>query len=267
VSFPAIAEEDTTHQILGPFGTTTFVRKAGDALHPERESLATLQRMRQEMGEYLFLSQYQQNPAPPGGAMVKTKWLRFYEPAECPARFACIVQSWDTANKATDLADFSVCTTWGVHERQFYLLDVFRQRVNYPELKRAVVTLSDRYRPNTILIEDKASGTQLIQDLQADRVAAVLPYKPIAGTDKVMRLHAQTASFENGRVFLPRNASWLADYVAEITTFPGAKYDDQVDSTTQALDHMRLPGPAEIWAAFGKNAARFVARTRTPYWQ
>jgi predicted phage terminase large subunit-like protein len=120
-----------------------------------------------------------------------------------------------------------------------YLLDVYRQRLDYPDLKRKVHELAKRDRPYKILIEDKASGTQLIQELRAQGLYAVTAYQPPSGTDKIMRLHAQTARFENGQVLLPTRASWLADYVTELTSFPGSRHDDQVDSTTQALDHLR----------------------------
>jgi len=170
---------------------------------------------------------------------VKTGWLQYYEPGQRPERFSQTVQSWDTANKATELSDYSVCTTWGAHDNRYYLLDVFRQRLNYPDLKRKVQELAKRDRPNKILIEDKASGTQLIQDLKADGLYAITAYQPPAGTDKIMRLHAQTAVFENGRVLLPSGAPWLSEYINELTSFPGARHDDQVDSTTQALDHLR----------------------------
>jgi predicted phage terminase large subunit-like protein len=179
--------------------------------------------------------------------MVKTSWLKFYEPGELPAELNWIVQSWDTANKATELSDFSVCTTWGVLSRQYYLLDVFRKKLNYPELKRSVIELAKRYSACTIVIEDKASGTQLIQDLKSDRVMGITEYKPPPGTDKIMRLHAQTAMFENGYIFLPRRAPWLPDYVHELTGFPGTRYDDQVDSTTQFLGYVRGNGSLEIW--------------------
>jgi predicted phage terminase large subunit-like protein len=184
--------------------------------------------------------------------MVKREWLRFYEPGEQPARFSRIVESWDSANKSTELSDYSVCTTWGVMDRYFYLLDVFRQRLNYPELKRKVIDLAHRHNATTVVIEDKASGTQLIQDLQIE-LYGVTPYEPPAGTDKIMRLHAQTAMFENGFVFLPSVAPWLADYIAELTSFPGSKYDDQVDSTTQALAYLRSSPNLEIWRRLGRD--------------
>lgn len=252
LSFPAIAEEDETHTIVNPFGTRLFKRMRGDVLHPERETIAVYDGIRQTIGEYNFLSQYQQNPSPVGGAMVKTDWMRFYEPGEQPARFSRIVQSWDTANKATELSDYSVCTTWGVLFRQYYLLDVFRQKLNYPDLKRAVIALAERYGAKNIIIEDKASGIQLIQDLKSEFVHGITEYMPPPGTDKVMRLHSQTAMFANGHVFLPRNAPWLADYIHELTSFPGTRYADQVDSTTQFLDYVGFDNSLEIWAKLGQ---------------
>lgn len=252
LSFPAIAEEDQIHVIVNSFGTRVFERKIGDALHPERESLAIYANIRRSIGEYNFLSQYQQNPSPPGGAMVKTDWFRFYEPGEEPARFSRIVLSLDSANKATELSDYSVFTVWGVDYKHYYLLDVVRLKLNYPDLKRKVIELTKKYDARTILIEDKASGTQLIQDLKSEHLNGVTEYKPPPGTDKIMRLHAQTAMFENGRVFLPRTAPWLADYIHELTSFPGSRYDDQVDSTTQFLDYIGVDNSLEIWTKLGR---------------
>jgi len=251
LSFPAIAEEDETHTIENIFGLRRHERKKGEALHPEREPLAVYQAIRNTIGEYNFASQYQQNPSPPGGAMVKTAWLKFYEPDELPVKFSQIVQSWDTANKSTELSDYSVGTTWGVLYKKYYLLDVFRQKLNYPDLRRAILEQAKRHGAKNIVIEDKASGTQLIQDLNSEFVWGVNAYKPPPGTDKIIRLHAQTATFENGSVLLPRSAPWLADYLHELTSFPGTRYDDQVDSTTQFLDYIRTDDALEIWHKFG----------------
>jgi predicted phage terminase large subunit-like protein len=150
-------------------------------------------------------------------------------------------QSWDTAAKTSELNDFSVCTTWGVDRDNYYLIDVFRRRLNYPDLKRAIVAHASRFDADQIVIEDKSSGIQLIQDLRNEGVHKVVEYKPPPGADKVMRLHACSDRFENGRVFLPRSAPWLDEYVTELVGFPGTKHDDQVDSTTQALDQLREP--------------------------
>jgi len=117
------------------------------------------------------------------------------------------VQSWDTANKATELSDFSVCTTWGIKGKNLYLLRVLRKRLEYPALKRAVREQQCLYDANVVLIEDKASGTQLIQELVAAGLYAVTRYQP--QSDKVMRIHAQTAMIANGFVHLPDAAPWL----------------------------------------------------------
>jgi len=251
LSFPAIAEEDEIHVIEDPLGQRRWQRKAGEALQPERESLLTLAHMRLTIGEYNFASQYQQNPMPVGGAIVRTEWLRYYEPNELPLRFTCVLQSWDTANKSGELNDFSVGTTWGAIGENYYLLSVFRRRLNYPDLKRAVQDQARQHHADVALIEDKASGTQLIQDLQFEGLYGIRPYEAPTGTDKILRLYAQTAEFESGRVLLPRSAPWLDAYIRELTTFPGSKYDDQVDSTTQALDHLKTNRSLLMWARLG----------------
>ncbi len=261
LSFSAIAEADEIYEIDSPLGSRLFKRQVGDILHPERESAVTLSHIRETVGEYNFSAQYQQNPTPVGGAMVKTGWLRYYEPGQRPQRFSQTVQSWDTANKATELSDYSVCTTWGAHDNRYYLLDVFRQRLDYPNLKRKAHELAKRDRPHKILIEDRASGTQLIQELKAEGLYAVTAYQPPSGTDKIMRLHAQTAAFENGRVLLPSRAPWLSEYINELTSFPGARHDDQVDSTTQALDHLRTDERGN-W--FKNISPELLAWSRTP---
>jgi len=250
--FPAIAEVDETYVVDSPLGYHTYRRQRGEALHPERESVKDLELSRRRMGSYVFESQYQQSPIPVGGSMIKTEWLRYYEPDAPLPKFYMILQSWDTANKTSELNDFSVCTTWGVYDGQYYLLDVFRRRLNYPDLKRAVIAQSEKFKPNKIVIEDKASGTQLIQELRHYGEHRVEPYKPSPSIDKLMRLYAQTAEFENGKVLLPRDTPWLSDYKRELTSFPGSKFDDQVDSTTQALEHLKTHRDLEIWAKLGE---------------
>jgi predicted phage terminase large subunit-like protein len=246
LSFPAIAEKDEEHRIETILGAESFTRRQGEALHPDREPLELLDRIRRTIGEYNFAGQYQQSPAPLGGGLVKAEWFKRYRESERPERFDRIVQSWDTANKASELSDFSVCTTWGVRGKDLFLLGVFRRRLEYPALKRAVREQQSLFNATEVLIEDKASGTQLIQELIADGCHAVTSYQPTA--DKIMRLHAQTALIENGFVYLPETASWLAEYLHEITVFPKGKHDDQVDSTAQFLDWFKKPMPN--WGIF-----------------
>jgi predicted phage terminase large subunit-like protein len=237
LSLPAIAQEDESYLYHTLFRNRFFKRKAGDALHPERDSIATLQKIRQTVGEYNFQSQYQQSPISLEGNLIKREWLRFYEPDQLPDGFSYTLQSWDTASKSDEVNDFSVCTTWRVINGNFYLIDVFRKRVTFPQLKHAAIELFRNFEPDKLLIEDKSSGIALIQELQG-RCFGIEPYKPAPGLDKFMRFLAQSTKFEAGRIFLPCRAAWLDEYVREITGFPGGKHDDQVDATSQALDFL-----------------------------
>ena len=176
------------------------------------------------------------------GGLVKAEWFKRYRENERPERFDRIVQSWDTADKATELSDFSVCTTWGIKGKNLFLLAVFRRRLEYPALKRAVRDQQNLFEANVVLIEDKASGTHLIQELMADGCHSVTSYQP--DCEKIMRLHAQTAMIENGFVNIPEAAPWLAEYQHEMSVFPNGKQDDQVDSTAQFLDCPRSPSSA-----------------------
>lgn len=237
VSFPALAEDDETFTIETTNGTRAFSRRAGEALHPGREGPDEIPRIRRALGAWNFAGQYQQRPAPLGGGMVKREWFGAFDAP--PAPFEQIVQSWDTANKQTELADYSVCTTWGVKNRNFYLLHVLRQKLNYPELKRAVKAQAAHFAADVILIEDRASGTQLVQELVAEGLTRVK--KIVPEMHKVMRLHAQTGAIENGFVHLPARAPWLDEYLLELMTFPKSRHDDQVDSTSQALAFRSVP--------------------------
>jgi predicted phage terminase large subunit-like protein len=233
LSFPALAEADEEHVVDTVLGPRRFTRKNGEALHPAREPTETIQRIRETIGTYNFAGQYQQSPAPAGGGMVKEAWFQRYDAACLPASFDRVIQSWDTANKPSELADYSVCTTWGMKGPHFYLLNVYRKQVGYPQLKRAVLGQFEAFGPGNVLIEDKASGTQLIQELIEAGLSSVVRIKPEG--DKTMRLNAQTATIENGFVHLPREAHWLADFLHEVTVFPRGRYDDQVDSLAQVL--------------------------------
>ena len=168
----------------------------------------------------------------------------------------------DTANKATELSDYSVCTTWGIKGKDLYLLNLLRRRLEYPALKRAVRQQQVLFDANVVLIEDKASGTQLIQELIADRCYGVTRYQPEG--DKIMRLHAQTAMIENGFVHLPEAASWLAEYLHEMTVFPKGKHDDQVDSTAQFLDWFKKPFPGQNIFEYYRREAEKLEQRRKP---
>jgi predicted phage terminase large subunit-like protein len=234
LSFPAMAENDEAYDFMTPYGRRFVQRKAGEVLHSALLSASTLDNLRQSMTAYNFEAQYQQNPQPPSGLIVKRSWLKYYNDKDKPEKFDQIIQSWDTANKATELADYSVCTTWGFKRPRMYLLDVYRRKLEFPELKRAVRELATLWRAEVVLVEDKASGTQLIQQLRAECFSLIKDAPP-SNDEKIMRLHAQTAKIEGQFVLFPEKAPWLDDYILELTGFPNAKNDDQVDSTVNAL--------------------------------
>jgi predicted phage terminase large subunit-like protein len=237
LSLPAIAEQDEAHVIDTPLGQVCFRRKEGELLHPARVPQEVVDRVRKDLGPYNFAGQYQQSPAPLGGGLVKAEWFgRYRSRGELPP-FDQIVQSWDTATRPSELNSFSVCITWGIKDKDYYVLDVLRRRLNYPALKRVAQQHAREFDPTIILIEDRSSGTQLIEDLIEEGVPGVTRYVPKG--KKAMRLHRQTGVIEAGFVHLPRSARWLADFLDEVTNFPESNHDDQVVSMSQFLSWQR----------------------------
>jgi predicted phage terminase large subunit-like protein len=233
VNLPAIAP---AQQIFDLADGRQIRRPAGSVLHPQRESRALLDAIRARIGPYYFSAQYQQEPVPEEGNLVKWAWFQVYDSPPVLEYADRIIQSWDTASKATELSDYSVCLTWQVKGAHYYLLDVFRARLEFPALKHAVMNQARQYRVHTILIEDTALGTALIQEFRLRRQAEVPP--PIGVTpqgEKAVRLATQSATIEAGRVHVPRRASWLEDFRSELMAFPQSRHDDQVDSLSQFL--------------------------------
>jgi len=233
LSFAAIAEQDEVYDVSTPFGSRRIHRKNEDILQSalmNREALDTQRRST----PYNFASQYQQDPQPATGVIVKKEWLKFYTAVEKPERFDQILQSWDTANTTSELSNFSVCTTWGVKDQRLYLLDVFRKKMDFPDLKRAVRDLARLHHAHIVLVEEKGSGISLIQELRNDSFLIVHASPDLDG-DKQTRLNSQTAKIAGGFVLFPKQAPWLDIYVQELLGFPGSKHDDQVDSTVYAL--------------------------------
>lgn len=237
LNLAAIAQDDEEYVFDNTFGRVKIIRRKGEALHPAHESLETLESIRKNVGSAVFSAQWLQEPTPPEGLMVKREWFKRYTPEDLPDSFDQVVMSVDSANKATELSDYSAMTIWGVNGKEIYLLHVLRRKLNYPDLKRTVIETAQQFAASTVLIEDRASGTQLIQELLADGLYAVTGVEPVG--DKVMRMNAQTAMIENGFVYLPTEAHWLDEYLHEMTAFPNAKHDDQVDSTAQALQWVK----------------------------
>jgi predicted phage terminase large subunit-like protein len=190
-------------------------------LHPEREPLAVLNEFKRTMGSLAFAAQYQQQPVPIEGNLVKWSWFRIYDelPELLPADR--IIVSWDTAMSSKELADYSACVVLHVHGQTVYVRDVFRGQLDYPDLKRKVIEMYWRWRGATsnctLIIENKGSGMSLLQDLYRDGIHAI-PVAPEG--DKIIRMSEQTARIEAGSVFLPRQAPWLDEFRREVLAFP-----------------------------------------------
>lgn len=237
LSLPAIAPFD---EAIPLWGGKTHLRKLGDALSPEREPLDVLDSLKLQLGSDAFSAQYQQMPAPPGGAMVKRHWVQRYRDLPPQSERRLVMQSWDTANKGGPENDWSVCSTWVLASgKRYYLVDVWRGRVDYPALKAKVQQLAKTWKARRILVEDAGAGMMLVQELKA-KVSGIIAVRPEG--DKATRMAAASAKFEAGQAFLPERAPWLADLEAELFVFPGSRHDDQCDSISQALLNDNLGG-------------------------
>lgn len=246
LDLPAIAEERVEID-LGRRGK--LIRNEGDLLHPDRLPRQLLERRRMELGSYVFAAQYQQRPAPLGGGLVKWDWFRTYDTAPTGQGADRIVQSWDTASKAEQANDYSVCTTWLTRDNSAWLLDVQRVRLEFPDLRRRIESEAKQWDAGTVLIEDMGAGTQLIQDLKRNTRLNIVGIVP--KNDKATRLFSVTPMIESGRLVLPKDAPWLADFRREVTLFPAGKHDDQVDSLSQFLIWFDQPICTAMFGTYG----------------
>jgi len=187
---------------------------------------------------YVFAGQYMQEPAPAGGGIIKTEWWRYYK--DLPIAFDRIIQTADTAQKTKEMNDYTVIQTWGKFENKVFLIDQVRGKWEAPELRRVVIAQYNKHKPSSVLIEDKSSGSSLIQEL---RRTESIPIKAIqVNTDKVSRAHEVVSFIESGYVYLPQDSDWLSDFILECSRFPNGKHDDQVDPLTMGLKEMFVMG-------------------------
>ncbi|MGL4882232.1 MAG: phage terminase large subunit, partial [Waterburya sp.] len=188
-----------------------------------------------------FAGRHQQAPYPLGGGIFKEKWWQYY--TELP-KIERMVWAWDTAFKTQTQNDPSCGVCVGVSKNAYYILDCITDRLEYPELKRRVKQAYDKYKTNAMLVEDKASGQSLIQELKRDTRLPVLPVK--VETDKLSRAVAFTPTIESGKVYLPEDAPWVADFIAEFASFPNGAHDDRVDALGMALRYL-IKGGRSWW--------------------
>ena len=203
-------------------------------LQPERDSPEAIEELKREIGSRVFAAQYQQNPTPPDGNMIKAAWLGRYDRALERNSFRRVVLSCDPAGKALAHNDYTAITIIGVQKQCLHLLDVSRGHWTIMQMREQIIDLAARWQVELVIVEDTSSGMGLTQLLKEQPHLNVVGRKPDA--DKETRMSRQQGRFEAGRILLPNEASWLADFENELLAFPGGRYDDQVDALLLFLE-------------------------------
>ena len=221
---------------------------SGNPLWPQFWPFEELEVLKNELPNSKWMAQYQQNPTSESSAIVKREWWQRWEEEDPPA---CdfILMSWDTAFEKTQRADYSACTTWGVFykdgpdgspQANIVLLNAFRDRLEFPELKKEAINQYRSWEPDSVIIEKKASGAPLIYEMRAMGIP-VQEFTPSRGNDKISRLNAVSDLFASGLVWIP-NLHWAEEVMEEVASFPSGEHDDYVDSTSLALMRFRKGG-------------------------
>jgi predicted phage terminase large subunit-like protein len=217
-------------------------------LWPEFWDLEELEKVKRDVPNSKWMAQYQQNPISESAAIVKREWWMEWD-SDIPPKCSFILQSWDTAFEKTQRADYSACTTWGVfyqaddagnEQANIILLNAFRDRMEFPELKRCAIEEYRDWEPDSVIIEKKASGAPLIYEMRAMGIP-VQEFTPTRGNDKISRLNAVSDLFASGRVWAPASR-WAEEVIDEVAEFPAGTHDDYVDTVSMALHRFRRGG-------------------------
>jgi len=230
------------------------IMPSGNACWPEYWKLQELEGVRASLSVGKWNAQWQQNPTSEEGAIIKKEWWKRWEHDEVP-QLEYVIQSYDTAFSKKETADYSAITTWGVfHPKQegppnLILLDAKKGRWDFPELKSTALDQYNFWEPETVIVEAKASGMPLTQELRQVGIP-VVNFTPSKGNDKVTRVHSVSPLFESGMIWAPEER-WADEVIEECSAFPNGEYDDLVDSTTQALMRYRQGNfvqlPSDDW--------------------
>ncbi len=237
---PAKAEAD----VLIDMGDYRHLMEAGALLQPLRETEAVLEQLRLDLGSMAYSAQYLQAPVAESGNLIHRDWLH---EAASPARESCemLIQSWDTAIKTGAAHDYSACATIAVRGQHYYVLDMVAVKQDYPTLKRTIISHYQDYQPDAVLIEDKASGQSLLQDLRGESSMPLIAIMPKG--DKLYRAARMTPLLEAGLVSFPYHAAWKDACMSELVQFPNGAHDDQVDALMQGLHWLhKKSGAAEF---------------------
>ena len=224
------------------------IMPSGKPLWPQFWSLKELSALKEELPNGKWMAQYMQQPTSDVSAIIKREWWKIWPDDEAPfCEF--LIQSWDTAFLKTERSDYSACTTWGVfykpdslgvNRANIILLNAFKSRMEFPELKQRAMQEYKEWNPDTLVVEAKAAGSPLIFELRAMGIP-VQEFTPTKGNDKIARLNSVADIFASGMVWVP-NTSWAEELVEEVASFPSGEHDDMVDSMSQALIRYRRGG-------------------------
>jgi predicted phage terminase large subunit-like protein len=225
------------------------IMPSGTPLWPEFWPLEELEAIKAEIPIHKWEAQYQQNPVSEGAALVKREWWKQW-PSTTPPPCDYLIQSWDTAFLKNQRADYSACTTWGVFyhpdpdtgqtEANIILLDAYREKMEFPTLKKRAQEMYTYWQPDNVLVEAKAAGIPLIFELRAMGIP-VTDFTPSRGNDKIARVNAVADMFSSGRIWVPQTR-FAEEVIEEFASFPAGEHDDYVDSSTQALMRFRKGG-------------------------
>ena len=230
LKIPAIADKDYNYSILGQ----KYKYKQGNLLNSTRDDKLFLENLEREIGAKNFAAQLLQSPVSSSTSMVELSDIKFHSTY---SGFDYYVLSWDTAIKISQDSDYSVGTCWGVSNDKYYLVSIIRRKMCYPELKSAIEQQIAKYSPKHVLIEDKASGQSLAQDLSLGRHMNIIPIRP--KYDKITRFASTIPLFQFGRVFISQKTTINREIIKELTSFPNSRHDDIVDSISQFLNFMK----------------------------
>jgi predicted phage terminase large subunit-like protein len=228
---PAIATEAQDYVIADG---EVYHRSTEELLQPDWDNRDELEKIRIEIGSRNFAAQYQQNPTPPEGNIIKAAWLRRYDSHPPRNKFRSMILSCDPAGKTDVKNDYTAMTVIGIDAKELYLLHVERGHWTVLEMKARITTLSSQWDATHIIVEDTASGMGLIQLLREQTRLAIIGQHPT--DDKETRMRRHEGRFEAGRILSPAEALWLADFENELLAFPNGRYDDQVDALMLTLD-------------------------------
>lgn len=244
------SEFEPESQCVTELGWSDPRSKEGELLFPSLFNREVLDEAKEDLGSTDYAGQHQQKPAPAEGIVIKRAWINYYQRA--PLQFDRIIQSWDCAFKDLKTSSYVAGTVWGQVGADCYLLDRIHEHLDLPGTMRAVESMTQKH-PLAVgkLVEDKANGPAVVQML-AKRVPGLISVSPEGG--KMARAYAVQPLFEAGNVHLPAPAiaPWVEEYVHNITSFPGARTDDDMDSTSQALHHLDVRRNPTVYTSAGR---------------